>query len=107
MTTEYLLIFSTCPDKATATSIAHALIKAKLAACVQIGQVVESIYHWDNQLCQSQEVPLQIKCRALDYDDVEQLIVQMHPYDVPELIATPISRSFRPYLQWIEETSQS
>lgn len=107
MKADYLLIFSTCPDKATADIIAHALINAKLAACVQISQPITSVYDWDNQVCQSQEVQLQIKCLALHYQAIEQLVIQLHPYAVPELIAAPICHGLAPYLTWIKETTQS
>ncbi|NKF49162.1 divalent-cation tolerance protein CutA [Shewanella sp. WXL01] len=107
MTTDHLIIFSTCPDKPTAQAIAQALVKAKLAACVQIGQAIESVYEWDGQICQSQEVPLQIKCLARHFDAIEQLLIQLHPYDVPEIIATPITRGLPSYLTWIEETTAS
>jgi periplasmic divalent cation tolerance protein len=107
MTSDYLLIFTTCPNKAVADTIAAALVNAKLAACVQISQAVESVYVWDNQLCQSQEVQLQIKSLAVHYQAIEQMVIQLHPYEVPELIATPITHGFAPYLTWIEETTQS
>ncbi|GGP88510.1 divalent-cation tolerance protein CutA [Shewanella ulleungensis] len=102
-----LLILTTCPDVETANSIANALVKAQLAACVQIGQVIESVYCWDNEICQSQEVPLQIKCMAEQYNAIEQLVIHMHPYEVPEFIATPIIGGFGPYLQWIKDNSLS
>ena len=104
---EQLLILTTCPDAETASSIAAALVEAQLAACVQIGQVVESVYRWDNNICQSHEVPMQIKCMASDYHAIEQLVIKMHPYEVPEFIATPIIGGFGPYLQWIKDNSPS
>jgi periplasmic divalent cation tolerance protein len=104
---ELLLILTTCPDADIAASIATALLEAKLAACVQIGQAVESIYYWDNNICQSHEVPIQIKCMAIDYHAIEQLVITMHPYEVPEFIATPITGGFGPYLQWIKDNSPS
>ncbi|AZG34671.1 MAG: divalent-cation tolerance protein CutA [Shewanella psychromarinicola] len=104
---EQLLILTTCPDVEIASRIATALVAAQLAACVQIGQAVESIYHWDNNICQSNEVPMQIKCMATDYHAIEQLVIQMHPYEVPEFIATPIIVGFGPYLQWIKDNSPS
>ena len=107
MTADFLLIFSTCPDKTTADKIARALVDAKLAACVQISPTVESVYYWDNQVCQSQEVQLQIKCRSLHYSAIEQMVIQLHPYEVPELIATPIINGLAPYLTWIKETTTS
>jgi periplasmic divalent cation tolerance protein len=104
---EQLLILTTCPDAEIAARIATALVEAKLAACVQIGQAVESIYRWNNDICQSNEVPMQIKCMATDYRAIEQLVIQMHPYEVPEFIATPIIVGFGPYLQWIKDNSPS
>ncbi|GGB74153.1 divalent-cation tolerance protein CutA [Shewanella inventionis] len=102
-----LVILTTCPDTETAKMIAGALVDKQLAACVQIGQVVESVYRWNNDICQSQEVPLQIKCMAEQYKAIEQLVIQMHPYEVPEFIAMPITNGFGPYLQWIEDNSLS
>ncbi|WP_394129420.1 divalent-cation tolerance protein CutA [Shewanella maritima] len=107
MTAKYLIVYSTCPDKTVAQTIARGLISKQLAACVQIGQSIESVYAWQGELCQSQEVPLQIKCLASHYDAIEQMILKHHPYDVPEIIASSIDRGFAPYLQWIEETSAS
>ncbi|QIR13395.1 divalent-cation tolerance protein CutA [Shewanella aestuarii] len=107
MTSNYLIIFTTCPDKAVADTLARALVNAKLAACVQISQAVESVYMWDNQVCQSKEVQLQIKSLAVHYQAIEQMVIQLHPYEVPELIATPVTHGFAPYLTWIEETTQS
>ena len=104
---EQLIILTTCPDTATASDIANALVETQLAACVQIGQVIKSVYRWDNQVCQSQEVPMQIKCAASQYSAIEQLVIKMHPYEVPEFIATPIIGGFGPYLQWIKDNSPS
>ncbi|GGP45314.1 divalent-cation tolerance protein CutA [Shewanella algicola] len=102
-----LVMLTTCPDAETAKMIANALVENQLAACVQIGQTVESVYRWENTLCQSQEVPLQIKCMATQFDAIEQLVLKLHPYEVPEFIAIPIIGGFGPYLQWIEDNSQS
>jgi periplasmic divalent cation tolerance protein len=104
---EQLLILTSCPNAKVAAGIATKLVEAKLAACVQIGQAVESIYRWDNKICQSNEVPIQIKCMASDYHSIEQLVIKMHPYEVPEFIATPIIGGFGPYLQWIKDNSPS
>ncbi|MBR9729576.1 divalent-cation tolerance protein CutA [Shewanella intestini] len=107
MIANYLIVLSTFPDNTSATQAAHALVQAKLAACVQIGQAVESVYMWDGQICQSQEVPLQIKCLACHYHAIEQLIISVHPYDVPEVIATPLTQGLPSYFTWIKETTAS
>ncbi|WP_445947151.1 divalent-cation tolerance protein CutA [Shewanella sp.] len=107
MPTTALMVLTTCPDKAMADAIAKRLIETGLAACVQLGQSVESYYAWQGAVCQSVEVPLQIKCLAVHYHAIEQLIMEQHSYQVPEIIALPIEQGLTTYLQWIEETSQS
>lgn len=105
--TEYLLVISSCPDKESADTIARELVGHQLAACVHITQPVQAIYRWEGELCQSTEVQLHIKCLSAQYQAIEAKISQIHPYDVPELIALPITAGSEPYLQWIKETTQS
>lgn len=107
MPATYLLVITTCPDNASAKRIASALVEAKVAACVQLIPQIESFYVWKNEVCHSSEVALHIKCVADNYDSIQQLVIQMHPYEVPELIAMPISHGLPNYLNWIKETSQS
>ena len=102
----YLLVITTCPDKQNADNIAQALVNAKLAACVQTSAPVTSVYLWKGDLCQEQEFSLQIKCHAQDYNELAKLILSMHPYDVPELIALEIANGSPAYLDWIKETTQ-
>lgn len=107
MSTTALLVMTTCPDIAQAQALAKRLIELRLAACVQLGQSVESHYQWQGEVCQSQEVPLQIKCLAANYNAIERTILELHSYQVPEIIALPITQGLGTYLQWIEENSQS
>ncbi|MCL1142126.1 divalent-cation tolerance protein CutA [Shewanella gaetbuli] len=107
MTPDFLLILSSCPDAASANIIAKQLVEHKLAACVQVSAEITSTYIWEDEVCQSTEVQLQIKCLACQYHAIEQLLIQLHPYEVPELIATPITHGLAPYLTWIKETTQS
>ncbi|WP_144212423.1 divalent-cation tolerance protein CutA [Shewanella donghaensis] len=107
MSATYLLVITTCPDNASAKRIASALVEAKVAACVQLIPQIESFYVWDNEVCHSSEVALHIKCMAENYDEIQQIVIQLHPYEVPELIALPITQGLPNYLNWIKETSQS
>jgi periplasmic divalent cation tolerance protein len=107
MSTTALMVLTTCPDKAMADAIAKRLIETGLAACVQLGHSVESYYAWQGEVCQSVEVPLQIKCLAVHYHAIEQVIVELHSYQVPEIIALPIEQGLTTYLQWIKETTKS
>ncbi|QYJ85744.1 divalent-cation tolerance protein CutA [Shewanella mesophila] len=106
MDDNYLLVITSCPDKEIAASIARAVVNAKLAACVQISSPVTSVYSWQGELCQEQEFSLQIKCHSQNYNELAKLILSIHPYDVPELIALEIANGSSAYLDWIKETTQ-
>ncbi|WP_394201382.1 divalent-cation tolerance protein CutA [Shewanella waksmanii] len=102
-----LVVCTSCPDMATAETIATALIQAKLGACVHINGPITSLYMWQGEMCNDQEFQLQIKCLESHYADIEALITQLHPFDVPELIATEITHGSAAYLDWIKETTLS
>ncbi|WP_299569072.1 divalent-cation tolerance protein CutA [uncultured Shewanella sp.] len=107
MSASYLLVITTCPDIASAKKLATALVTAKVAACVQLYPQIESVYIWEGEVCHSSEVAMHIKCMADNYDVIEKIVTDLHPYEVPELIATPITQGLPNYLHWIKETSQS
>ncbi len=102
----YLLVMTTCPTQACASKIARALVETKLAACVQISPQLTSVYHWQGEICEAQEFALHIKCYQQRYDEIVKLIDNLHPYEVPELIATQIVHGSSAYLDWIKETTQ-
>ena len=86
--------------------MAQALIDGRLAACVNIGGTVDSIYHWRGRIETATEVPVAIKTRPALYSYVEDTIRKIHPYDTPEIIAIPIVDADARYLDWLAaETS--
>lgn len=86
--------------------MANALLGDRLAACVNIGAAVDSIYHWRGRIETATEVPLAIKTRSALYSYVEGAIRKIHPYDTPEIIAIPIIDGEARYLEWVAtETS--
>jgi len=89
------------PDQATARSLAQALVEARLAACVNVGAAVDSLYHWRGQIETAAEVPVMIKTQRARYPAIESAIRERHPYELPEIIAVPITDGLGPYLQWI------
>lgn len=107
MQTEFLIISSSCPDLDTAKNIARSLVNTKLAACVHIAQAITSVYVWQGEVCEEQEIPLQIKCLACNYQAIQELIIKLHPYDVPELIATPLTQGLPAYFDWIKDSTQA
>ena len=99
---ERLIVLTTMPDRASAAALAETLVRQHLAACVNIGGEVTSIYPWDGALQQGTEVTLTIKTTRQRYAALEQAIVQHHPYELPEVLAVPISAGLDDYLAWID-----
>lgn len=105
---ETLLVLTNCPDEETANAIALAVVEAGLAACVNILPRVQSIFRWQGKVESATEIPLLIKSTAALYPALQAAIAQRHPYDVPEIIALPITRGLPAYLNWVAaETLQS
>jgi periplasmic divalent cation tolerance protein len=97
-----ILVLTHLPDRAAALELARALVEARLAACVNVGQPVHSMYHWQGQIETADEVPVTIKTRAGLYADVEAAVRARHPYELPEIIAVPVCDGLRPYLDWLD-----
>ncbi len=101
MSQEYYVILNTCPDLETAEAIANTLVDEELAACVNIIPGVRSVYIWEGQRTTSQEHLLLIKAMASDYEAIEETILELHPYELPEIIAVSISAGLPDYLDWL------
>ena len=96
-----LIVCTHVPDHALATTLARALLDQRLAACINIGAPVVSIYHWLDRIETGQEVPVVIKTRSALYSNVEAAIRKLHPYDTPEIIAIPVIEGDARYLAWL------
>ena len=96
-----ILVLTTLPEQAQAEALARELLTTRLAACIQIGATVQSLYHWRGQIETAREIPLSIKTRAALYPRVEEAIRRHHPYELPEIVAVPISGGLPAYLDWI------
>jgi periplasmic divalent cation tolerance protein len=104
---EPLLVLTNLPDAASAKKIANALIESRAAACVNVLAECHSVYRWQGQVETAAEIPLMIKTTVANYPLVEQIVRAQHPYDVPELIAIPITHGLPAYLDWLAtETEQ-
>ncbi len=97
------LIFCTCPDRKCAENLATAIVDQQVAACVNILPGVRSIYHWQGKRESADEILLLIKTHSQAYAALEQLIQQLHPYELPEIIAVPVENGLPAYLDWISE----
>jgi len=96
-----IIVITHVPDRALAKDLARVLLEQRLAACVNIGSPVESIYHWRDRIETGEEIPVVIKTRSVLYSDVEAAVRKIHPYDTPEIIAIPIVDGHERYLAWI------
>lgn len=105
---EVLLIFTNLPDAASAESLASYLVEERLAACVSILAPCRSVYRWQGAVEQAGEVPLLIKSTAAGYAALETAIRARHPYELPEIIAVPVTHGLPAYLDWVgSETGAS
>lgn len=105
MDSQPLVIYCTCPDQATAERIAETLVDERLAACVNLVPGLTSIYRWQGQLQRDAEWLLIIKTRRTVYSLLEARLRELHPYEVPEIIALPIQAGSADYLDWIVDST--
>ena len=94
----------TCGSRAEARRLAKAVLDAKLAACVNILDGVESHYWWHGKLEQAKETMLLIKTTKAKTRAVTRAIKAAHSYDAPEIIFVPIDRGEKDYLRWLRES---
>jgi len=102
MSTDLQIILCTVPDEKTAGQIADALVAEKLAACINIIPSIMSVYRWKDAIAHDQELLLLIKTRASMWPLLEARILELHPYELPEIIAVPIHTGQADYTQWIK-----
>ncbi len=93
---------TTCHNRAEAEALAKRILRARLAACVQLGEIA-SFYHWEGALEEASEVKLSIKTRAMLYPTLEKFIREHHSYSVPQITATPITNLSPDYQDWLEK----
>jgi periplasmic divalent cation tolerance protein len=99
----FLEVTTTVPSMDVANTIARALIERQLAACVQISGPITSVYRWRGALETSTEHRLTAKTTAEAQERLMVAIVALHPYDVPEVLAAPVTAGHAEYLAWLAE----
>lgn len=102
-TSALIVVSTTVARKDEAETLAGELISRRLAACVQIVGPISSVFHWQNKVEHSEEWLCQIKTREDKYAELEGVVRQLHPYDVPEILATPITAVSEAYAAWLNE----
>ncbi|AMJ56414.1 MULTISPECIES: divalent-cation tolerance protein CutA [Stenotrophomonas] len=95
------LVFCTCPDSKSAQALAHHLVGQRLAACVNLLPAMRSVYRWQGQIEQAEEIQLVIKTCVDRLDALSAAIRLHHPYELPEIVAISPSAGLPAYLDWI------
>jgi periplasmic divalent cation tolerance protein len=102
--TDKVVIMVTAASKRECRKIAKHLVEAKLAACVNITQPIESIYRWEGKIADDQEYQLLIKSKRELFPEIKAAISKLHSYHTPEIICLPIIDGSRNYLQWVSDS---
>lgn len=104
---EVVVVITNLPDRATAERIADSLVAQGDAACINILAGCTSVYRWEGKLNHTDEVPLLIKTTRAAYPRLEAALRKLHPYELPELIALPVSVGLPEYLNWITQETKT
>lgn len=100
-TDEALVVFVTVPNTETADQLGEALVGERLAACVNVIDGVRSIYRWKGAVERDDELLCVCKTTRAGFERLRARVVELHPYELPEVIALPIERAHAAYLDWI------
>jgi len=101
MTATVLIVLCTCPDEEVAGRIAETLVAERLAACVNQVAGVRSTYLWLGEIAHDAETLLLIKTTDGRFGALAARLRELHPYELPEVVAIPVSRGLPEYLQWV------
>jgi periplasmic divalent cation tolerance protein len=102
-----ILVITNLPDEAAAQALAERIITERAATCINQLAACRSTYRWQGKIETAHEVPLLIKTTTSAYSRLEKLILDAHPYELPEIIAIPISGGLPAYLNWVSKESEA
>lgn len=100
--TDYIVVMVTAPEQ-EAPALARTLVEERLVACVNVIPGLRSFYWWEGKVEDEPEVLCVMKTRQALFDALRERVQELHSYEVPEVIAVPISAGNQPYLEWINE----
>ncbi len=99
--TDCVVVLVTAPGADVAAGLARALVEERLAACGNIVPGLRSIYRWEGEVCDEAEVLLILKTTTDRFEALRARVVELHPYDVPEVLRLDVQDGHSPYLDWI------
>jgi periplasmic divalent cation tolerance protein len=101
----YIIVLVTVPNQKEARKITDAVLDSKLAACVNVLSGLKSYFWWQGKKDIAEEILLIIKTKKGLFNKLAKTIKSIHPYDTPEIIAIPIIKGYKPYLDWIDSVT--
>lgn len=107
MSTEHVVVMSTTDSESAARALAAGVINAKLGACAQIVGPITSVYRWESEVQTEQEWRVEIKTATDRVVELTEHIKANHSYDVPEIVATPLTGGSTDYLEWLVQETRS
>lgn len=102
---EFALVLTTLPEAADAAAFAQALVDERLAACVNLLPLMESVYRWQGAVERERERQVVIKTSRPRIDALWQRVRELHPYDMPEFVVLPVVDGSPEYLRWLGEST--
>jgi periplasmic divalent cation tolerance protein len=102
----FVQVTTTTGTKADAQAIASAVVEKRLAACAQVVGPITSTYWWQGKIETAEEWLCVIKSKETLHEELERAIREIHPYEEPEIIATPIVKGSKGYLDWLDENTK-
>lgn len=100
-----IVVLITASGEEEAATIGRALVEERLAACVNIVSNVRSIYRWKDAIADDRECMLVVKTSAMNFGALEARVLELHSYELPEIIALPVAMGHEPYLAWVTEST--
>jgi len=101
-----IAVLTNLPDSESAFNLARELVRRRVAACVNVLPAATSFYRWQGKPEESSEHPVLVKTTQDRYADLEAAIRELHPYDLPEIVAWPVTAGLAEYLDWVERESR-
>ncbi len=102
---DLVVALSTAPDAEQAERIARALVEERLIACANLVPGLTSIYRWEGAVQAEPEVLLVMKTRRALVPRLKERLSGLHPYEVPELVVTPLVDGLDPYCRWVRDST--
>ena len=102
----YVIVLTTTDSEEIANRIIKTLLEENLAACIQ-QYPVKSSYRWEGKIVHDKEILLQIKSKEALVSQIEEKILSLHNYEIPEILTIPVTDGYEAYLKWIDSETKA